>query len=142
MKKINTFLFGTVNDYRSLLPRIIVGLVFLSEGLQKFLFPQLGPVRFERIGFENPEFWAFFVGSFEVICGVLVLIGITVRLAVIPLLIIMFTALYTTKVPILLEQGFWKMAHEARTDFSMTLLLLFLLIYGAGKGSLDGLRRR
>jgi len=29
------------------------------------------------------------------------------------------------------------MAHAARTDFAMTMLLIFLLIYGAGKWSLD-----
>jgi uncharacterized membrane protein YphA (DoxX/SURF4 family) len=34
--------------------------------------------------------------------------------------------------------GFWGMLHEARTDLSMLLGLLFLLIVGAGAWSLDG----
>jgi uncharacterized membrane protein YphA (DoxX/SURF4 family) len=138
MKKFQIILFKTVDDYRSILPRLIVGLVFLSEGIQKFLFPELvGAGRFERIGFANPDFLASFVASFEIICGLFLLIGLITRLASIPLLIIMLTAITTTKIPVLLEEGFWKMAHDARTDFAMTVLLIFLLIYGAGRLSVD-----
>jgi putative oxidoreductase len=49
----------------------------------------------------------------------------------------MAVAIYSTKLPILTNSGFWKMAHEARTDYSMLLGCLFLLIVGAGKWSLD-----
>ncbi|MDX9909492.1 MAG: DoxX family protein [Mariniphaga sp.] len=131
-------LVNTVNDNRSLIPRIIVGLVFLSEGIQKFLYPEIvGVGRFEKIGFENPEFWAYLVAGFEVVGGLLILVGLLTRLAAIPLLTIMATALISTKIPILLNEGFWFMAHAARTDFAMTMLLVFLLIYGAGKWSVD-----
>lgn len=138
MKNLAIIIFKTVSDNRSILPRIIVGLVFLSEGIQKFLFPELvGAGRFEKIGFANPEFLAAFVASFEIVCGILMLIGFSVRLAAIPLLIIMITAIITTKIPILTEKGFWQMAHDSRTDFAMTLLIIFLTIYGAGKFSAD-----
>jgi putative oxidoreductase len=138
MKKLQIIIFGTFNDNRSFLPRLIVGLVFLSEGIQKFLFPELaGAGRFEKIGFANPEFLASFVASFEIVCGTLMLIGFSVRIAAIPLLIIMMTAIVTTKVPILKEKGFWSMAHEARTDFAMTILLIHLLIFGSGRWSID-----
>ncbi len=143
MKKIQSIVFNTVDDYRSVLPRLIVGLVFLSEGIQKFLFPELvGAGRFEKIRFENPDFLAAFVASFEIACGILVLAGLTVRLAAIPLFIIMMTAITATKIPILQEKGFWQMAHDSRTDFAMTLLLVFLLVYGAGKFSVDYLIKR
>lgn len=138
MKKLAGIIFKTVSDHRSILPRLIVGLVFLSEGIQKFLFPELvGAGRFEKIGFANPEFLSAFVASFEIVCGILMLIGFSVRLAAIPLLIIMITAITTTKIPILTEKGFWQMAHDSRTDFAMTLLIIFLIIYGAGKLSID-----
>ena len=138
MKKLKIIIFKTANDYRSVLPRLIVGLVFLSEGIQKFLFPELiGAGRFEKIGFANPEFLASFVASFEIICGTLMLIGFSVRIAAVPLFIIMMTAITTTKIPILAEKGFWSMAHEARTDFAMTVLLIYLLIFGSGKWSID-----
>jgi len=37
----------------------------------------------------------------------------------------------------LLDKVFWAMAHEARTDYSMLLGLIFLLIDGAGAWSFD-----
>jgi uncharacterized membrane protein YphA (DoxX/SURF4 family) len=69
-------------------------------------------------------------------------IGFSVRVAAIPLLTIMITAITTTKIPILLEKGFWQMAHDSRTDFAMTMLIIFLLIYGAGKLSIDYIFQR
>ena len=118
--------------------RLMVGAVFLSEGIQKFLFPdQRGVGRFMNIGLPMPEILGPFVGTFEIVCGSLVLLGLATRLAAIPLLIIMAVALITTKWPMLVEQGFWFMAHEARTDWSMFLGSLFLLIVGAGPWSVD-----
>jgi uncharacterized membrane protein YphA (DoxX/SURF4 family) len=121
-----------------ILIRLMVGAVFLSEGTQKFLFPaDLGVGRFTRIGIPAPEFLAPFVATFEVVCGTLVLLGLLTRLAAIPLIIIMVVALSTTKMPILVNQGFWVMAHEARTDWSMLLGSLYLFVVGAGRWSLD-----
>lgn len=118
--------------------RLMIGAVFLSEGIQKFLFPdQLGAGRFLKIGLPMPELLGPFVGTFEVVCGSLVLLGLLTRLAVMPLLVIMAVALTTTKWPMLAAQGFWHMAHEARTDWSMSLGSWFLLIAGAGPWSLD-----
>jgi uncharacterized membrane protein YphA (DoxX/SURF4 family) len=140
LRNLTNIILSIVNDNRSILPRIIVGLVFLSEGIQKYLFPELvGSGRFEKIGFAQPEFLAYFVATFEIICGFFVLIGLLIRLASIPLMIIMTVALMSTKIPILMSKGFWSMAHEYRTDFAMTLLLVYLLIYGAGKWSLDSI---
>lgn len=117
---------------------MIVGLVFLSEGIQKFLFPEmLGAGRFEKIGFANPEFLASFVACYEIVCGTLILLGLSVRIAAIPLFIIMITAIITTKIPILVGKGFWSVVHEARTDFAMTILLIHLLIFGSGRWSID-----
>jgi len=134
-----------MKDYKAnfsiILIRLMVGLVFLSEGIQKFLFPdQLGVGRFIKIGLPFPEFFGYFVPSFEIVCGILVLIGLFTRLAAIPLIIIMLVAIISTKIPILLNDGFWKMAHEARTDWAMILGLIFLLIVGAGKISFDHYR--
>jgi uncharacterized membrane protein YphA (DoxX/SURF4 family) len=121
-----------------LLIRLMVGAVFVSEGIQKFLFPaDVGAGRFAKIGIPSPEFVAPFVGCFEIACGTLVLLGVLTRMAVIPLIIVMLTAITTTKIPILMNDGFWKMAHEGRTDWSMLLGLTFLLIVGAGQWSVD-----
>ncbi|WP_419488927.1 DoxX family protein [Chryseobacterium bernardetii] len=120
------------------IPRMIIGLIFLSEGIQKFVTPEtVGPGRFAKIGFQNPEFWAALVGLVEIICGALLLIGLLSRLASVFLLIIMAVAFITTKIPILSEKGFWSFAHEYRTDFAMTLLLIMLLYFGGGNYSVD-----
>jgi uncharacterized membrane protein YphA (DoxX/SURF4 family) len=128
-----------------ILIRLIVGAVFLSEGIQKFLFPAaLGVGRFAKIGIPGPEILAPFVGVCEIVCGLLLLAGLLTRLAAMPMIINMLVAISTTKVPILLKSGFWAAAHESRADFSMLLGSLFLLIVGAGPWSLDALldRRR
>ncbi len=126
------------NDFAILLIRILVGTVFLSEGIQKFLYPEArGVGRFIKIGLPAPEFFGYFVPSFEVVCGLLVLFGIYSRLAAIPLIIIMLVALLTTKLPILINDGFWEMAHATRTDWSMLIGLIFIVIIGAGKYSFE-----
>ncbi|PYS94229.1 MAG: DoxX family protein [Acidobacteria bacterium] len=121
-----------------ILIRLVVGAVFLSEGIQKFLFPaDLGVGRFTKIGIPSPEIMAPFVGVVEIVCGALMLIGLLTRLAAIPLIIDMLVAISTTKIPILLKSGFWAMAHEARVDYAMLLGALFLLMVGAGAWSID-----
>jgi putative oxidoreductase len=118
--------------------RIAVGCVFLSEGIQKFLYAdQLGAGRFAKIGIPSPELLGPLVGAFEVICGTLVLLGLFTRIAAVPLIAIMCVAIAATKLPMLARAGFWTMAHESRTDFSMLLASLFLVIAGAGPWSMD-----
>jgi putative oxidoreductase len=134
-----------------ILIRLVVGGVFLSEGIQKFLFPaDLAAGRFAKIGIPAPGVMGPFVGIVEIVCGGLIIIGLLTRLASVALIIDMLVAICTTKIPILLghgywrfslaklpSYGFWSMAHEARVDFSMLLISIFLLIVGAGTWSVD-----
>jgi len=136
--------------------RVIVGWVFLSEGVQKFLLPDaLGVGRFAQIGIPLPHVMGPFVGVVEIICGALLVVGLLTRLAALPLLINISVAILSTKVPIVFghgywmftlpklpRYGFWSMMHEARTDLSMWMGLAFLLIVGAGSISLDALMTR
>src|SRR6056297_2687210 len=131
--------------------RLMVGAVFLSEGIQKFLYPAMrGAGRFEGMGFPAPEFFGSFVGVFEILCGILLLAGLFTRGAAIAMLINMTVAIVVTKIPIAFGEsfgpfvlrdlntyGFWSMAHEMRTDFAMWLGSLFLLIEGGGRWSMD-----
>lgn len=145
-------LLATHAPAATLLIRLMVGGVFLAEGLQKFLFPaEVGAGRFAKIGIPSPEVMGPLVGVVESVCGALVLLGLATRLAVLPLLGVMAVAFVTTKIPILLGHdlgpfrvrelpyyGFWGLAHETRTDFAMIMGSLFLLLVGAGPWSLDG----
>jgi putative oxidoreductase len=142
----------------TMLVRLLVGLiVFFPEGIQKLLFPDiLGAGRFTRIGIPFPEIMGPFVDSVEIVCGLLIILGWYARLAaipliVIPLIVIMIVAITSTKIPILLGNdfgifhlppdikrvSFWTAQHEARADLVMLLGLLFLLIVGAWRWSLD-----
>jgi uncharacterized membrane protein YphA (DoxX/SURF4 family) len=136
--------------------RLLVGWVFFEEGVQKFLYPELlGAGRFARIGLPAPAVLGPFVGTVEILFGGLIVLGLLTRLAALPLLINISVAIASTKVPILLARGywifhlpnlprygFWAMASEARTDLSMFMGLLFLLIVGGGRWSLDRLLDR
>jgi putative oxidoreductase len=122
-----------------ILIRILVGWVFISEGIQKFLFPAaLGWGRFAKIGIPDPHVLAPLVGVVEIVCGALVILGLWTRLAAVPLLIVIGVAIWTTKIPMLHHGGgIWPMLHEARADFSMVLGLLFLMTVGPGAWSVS-----
>ena len=140
------------NDMRAVaLIRLLVGWVFLVEGILKFLLPdELAVGRFTTIGIPAPQIMAPFVGVVEIVCGALVILGLLTRFSAIPLLIDISVAIISTKIPIWLGYGYWlfsvsklkhygflSMLHEARTDFSMLLGLIFLLAVGAGSWSVD-----
>jgi putative oxidoreductase len=132
------------------------GRVFLSEGIQKFLYPDLlGVGRFVRIGIPFPQVMGPFVGGIEIVCGALVLLGLFTRVAALLLLATISVAILSSKIPILLghgywifslpklgRYGFWSMSSEARTDLSMLLGTLFLVVVGAGVASADHLLNR
>lgn len=135
----------------TILVRLLVGVVFVSEGFQKFVFPaEVGAGRFASIGIGQPDIVAPIIGVVEIVCGTLVVLGLATRLAVVPLIATMLVAITTTKIPILLGQeflgfalrkasyyGVWGFLHESRTDLSMLICSIFLLICGAGPISLD-----
>ena len=146
-------LFETKAPVWNVLIRLQIGLiVFLPEGIQKLIFPDvLGAGRFARIGIPFPDLMGPFVGVVETLCGLLIILGLFTRPASIPLVIIMIVALVSTKLPILVghdvwifhlaqdikRTGFWSMIHEARADLTMLLGCLYLLIVGAGRWSFD-----
>jgi putative oxidoreductase len=129
--------FGKVSS-AILAVRLSVGGIFFLEGVKKFVFvEQWGAGRFARIGIPAAHAMGPLVGALEIVCGFLVLLGLRTSLASIPLLAVICTAIVTTKFPILLKSGFWPMEAEARTDYSMLMGLIFLILAGSGCLSLD-----
>jgi len=124
------------------LVRFMVGSVFLSEGIQKFLFPaELGAGRFVKIGIPWPEVMAPFVGVVEIGGGLLLIMNVLPLYGAIALLIDISVAMLSTKVPILLGRpfgpfslaklpsyGVWSFLHEARTDWCMFLGCLAVIL--------------
>jgi putative oxidoreductase len=123
--------------------RLLVGAVFFMEGFKKYIFAdQWGAGRFQTFGIPAPHVMGPFVGAVEMVCGLLVLLGLWTRLAAVPLLCVISTAIAVTKIPILFRAGFWRMEDVGRTDYSMFMSLIFLLFAGGGSLSLDALRSR
>jgi putative oxidoreductase len=129
---------GIRTGFGLLLLRVMVGWVFLSEGLQKFIFPgSLGTGRFAKIGIPLPQFTAPLVGVFEIVCGAMLILGVATLYAVIPLLIDIGVAIVTTKWPMVRHDGWWTAMHESRTDICMLLGLMAIACLGAGSWSFD-----
>jgi putative oxidoreductase len=130
---------NTNAPWPTLFIRLSVGVIFFTQGILKYTDPNWGVNRFTHIGFPYPNFTAHFVGTFEIICGLLITLGLLTRIANILLLIINLTAISSTKLPELFNtaQGFWFMVSDARTDFAMFCGILFMIISGGGKISLD-----
>lgn len=125
-----------------ILVRIIVGVVFLTEGILKFIQPgELGAGRFAHIGFPLPAFLAPFVAVVEIVSGLALIFGLYAGDAALALLIVILVAIVTTKIPILLghpfgrfepaklnHYGFFSFLHEARTDLCMLFGCVAILI--------------
>ena len=135
-----------------ILIRVIVGVVFLTEGILKFVRPgELGAGRFAHIGLPWPHLLAPFVGAVEIAGGGALILSFFAGDAALLLLIVILTALVTTKVPILLghhvgpfgppkldHYGVLSFIHEARTDLAMLFGLVAILLDGGMRMSLRG----
>jgi uncharacterized membrane protein YphA (DoxX/SURF4 family) len=135
-----------------ILIRIIVGLVFVTEGILKFVYSaELGTGRFAHIGLPFPHFLAPFVGVVEIAAGSTIILNLYAGDAALLLLIVILTAIFTTKVPILLghhlgvfappkleHYGLLSFIHESRTDLCMLFGLVAILLDSGMKISLKG----
>jgi putative oxidoreductase len=138
----------------TLVVRLMVGGVFLSEGILKFVYPNQGVGRFTKLGIPMPELTATFIGGLEIVGGILLMAGLLTRLIAVPFIIEMVVAILTTKIglylgtsplplpPALPKVGFWAVMHESRSDYAQLLTSIFLLVVGPGSWSLDALLRR
>ena len=132
--------------------RIIVGVVFLTEGILKFVYSgELGAGRFAHIGLPWPHVLAPFVGGVEIVAGVALILNLYAGDAALLLLIVILTAIFTTKVPILIGRhlgtfappklehyGVLSFVHESRTDLAMLFGLVAILLDSGMRISLKG----
>lgn len=133
----------------TLVLRLMAGGVFFWEGLLKFVYVNQGVGRFTKLGIPFPHFTATFIGYLEIVGGLLLLSGLMTRLIAIPFIAEMIVAILSTKIslylgtsplplpPALPQVGFWAVLHEIRSDYAQILTVIFLLVNGPGKWSLD-----
>ena len=135
-----------------MLVRVIVGVVLLTEGILKFLRPsELGVGRFAHIGLPYPHLLAPVVGAVEIAGGAALIFNFFAGDAALLLLLVILTAIFTTKVPILTghhlgpfgppkldRYGILTFVHEARTDLAMLFGLIAILLDSGMRISLRG----
>jgi len=132
----------------------MAGGVFFWEGLLKFVYVNQGVGRFTKLGIPFPHFTAAIIGYLEIFGGLLWLTGLMSRLIAISFIAEMIVAVLSTKFslylgtsplplpPALPQLGFWAVLHEIRSDYAQILTVIFLLINGPRKWSLDAVLLR
>ncbi len=156
---MNKFFFWLLNPptdgpKSTLLLRLMAGGVFFWEGLLKFVYVNQGVGRFTKLGIPFPHFTAAFIGYLEIFGGLLLITGLMTRAIAIPFVGEMIVAVLSTKISLYLgtsplplppappQIGFWAVLHEIRSDYAQILTVIFLLINGPGKWSLDAVLQR
>jgi putative oxidoreductase len=118
--------------------RLTIGWVFLQSGWGKLHDLPKVVGFFTELGIPAPQFQAPLAATAEFVCGALILIGLFTRVATLPLIVTMTTAILTAKRADI---------HELSDLFGMgeylyICLLLWLGAYGAGPVSLDAVFAR
>jgi uncharacterized membrane protein YphA (DoxX/SURF4 family) len=138
----------------TVLLRVMAGGVFFWEGILKFVYVNQGVGRFTKLGMPFPIFTADFVGGLEIVGGLLIMAGLLTRWIAIPFVIEMIVAMLSTKISLYLgtsplplppappKIGIWAVLHEIRSEYAQMFVVLYLLINGPGKWSLDALLAR
>lgn len=140
MSSLTAWMSKSTGPGATILIRLVVAIVFLSAGVQKFLYPQSHSVgMMQSAGISYPRVVGPVVATVEVVCAALVLLGLWTRAAALPLVIVIATAIITTKYELFFDStGFWNAIEMSSLDLSMLAMTLFLLIHGAGPWSVDG----
>jgi putative oxidoreductase len=137
-----------------LLVRLMAGGVFLWEGILKFVYVNQGVGRFTKLGFPFPEITANFVGTTEIVGGLFLLFGVLTRFTAFYFIVEMIVAILSTKISLYFgtsplplppappQTGIWAVMHEIRSDYAQILTCTFLLIEGAGRKSIDAIRKK
>ncbi len=138
----------------TLLLRLMAGGVFFWEGILKFVYANQGIGRFTKLGMPFPEFTADFVGTLEIVGGLLIVFGFLTRFIAVPFVIEMIVAILSTKISLYLgtfplplpssppQVGIWAVLHEIRSEYAQIMTVLFLAINGPGTLSLDAILKR
>jgi putative oxidoreductase len=119
--------------------RLAVGVMFFGSGLGKLGTLSGLTQYFRSLGIPAPEIQAPFVATTELVCGVLIVIGLATRPAALMLSGVMTVATVTAAIP---EKKITASWHGLLEFLYLPEVLLFLLlgslvVAGAGRASLD-----
>lgn len=114
--------------------RIMTGLLFLAHGTQKLLSFPAGDRAGSALAFDNP---GAFAGIIELVCGLLMTIGLFTRPAAFLASGTMAAAYFIAHAP----QGFFPVNNGGDSAILYCFVFLYLFVAGPGAWSLDGRRR-
>lgn len=109
-----------------------VGYVFLTSGILKLVSSDFQTI-FMDLGLPSPSMMLFLIAITEIACSGLILAQLYVKQAAAPLILIILGAIYLTKLPVFMNQGFLQFAFDARLDIVMLILLILLWQHRPGK---------
>jgi putative oxidoreductase len=115
--------------------RIVSGLLFLEHGTQKFLSFPAGQMAGSGLSFSGPGAYA---GLIELVCGVLIVLGLFTRPAAFLASGTMAAAYFMAHFP----QNFFPINNGGDAAILYCFVFLYLVFAGAGAFSLDTARRR
>ena len=136
MKTVLLKLMATGQSWGPFIVRLVVGIIFVAHGGQKFFEKGIDAVAqgFGSMGIPMPYLNAILASSAEFFGGILFILGLAVRPAAIPLAFTMIVAF----VKVHGGNGFF-LPSGFEYVFALFFLIVAVGIEGAGRFSLDGL---
>jgi len=131
-------IYSSLDRYMLPLLRIVLGLLLIPHGCQKFFgwFGGMGFVKFtelfDKIGYKPGVFWVAVVAGTELIGGLLLVFGLFTRFAAAAVLIFMINAVIFTS-----AKGFFWTAGGMEYSILIGTVALEFLIKGGGECSVD-----
>jgi putative oxidoreductase len=120
-----------MKELAPLLLRVAVGTIFIHAGWGKLTGIEGTQGFFGNIGIPAPVLMAWFVALAEFLGGVMILLGLRIRIPAILMAAIMLVAILTTKL------GQEEIFRAARLDLILMFAALSLALTGPGAAALD-----
>ncbi|AJK68319.1 DoxX family protein [Corynebacterium marinum] len=129
-----------VRDAALLLLRIVLGTVFVAHGWDKLVITGLTETtgQFSAWGVPQPKLSAWLVMAVELVGGALLVVGILTTAVAGVLALLMVAAMWFVHV----GEGFFTATGGVEFPLVMTAALVMIIVFGAGRASLDGVLAR
>ncbi|MCS5480410.1 DoxX family protein [Corynebacterium sp. YIM 101645] len=129
-----------VRDAALLFLRIVLGTVFVAHGWDKLFLTGLTETtgQFSAWGVPQPKFSVWLVMATELLGGALLVVGLLTTLVAGVLALLMVAALWFVHV----GAGFFTTTGGVEFPVVMVAALMMIVVFGAGRASLDGVLTR
>ena len=115
--------------------RVVIGIVFLAHGIDKFFFTGIGNIAgfFGQLGIPLAGLSAFLVAATELVGGVALIAGFFTRIFAVLLAVIVFVAMLLVHV----SNGFFASSGGVELTLVLTAACVALALSGAGEAAVQ-----